>query len=419
LGLGNFYLFKTGSAFSRMTNDNTQTTVISVIVMKDNKAKNISDLKNGSVGLMKTGDSDSLNKAVTEIKKDTDNTINVTEYKSYETIANELYDGKINAIILDEGTRGLFEDNHSKFNTETRVIKTYKYSKKVNDISKNVKVTDESFNMYITGIDVYGGITTVSRSDVNMIATINPKTHQILLTSIPRDYYVPQPCQGNQKDKLTHTGIFGVGCTVSSVENYFGIDLNYYARVNFSSVVSIVDAIGGIEVDNPISFTDIDGIYSFPASSAGNLLPLKGEQALSFSRERQNLAGGDRDRGKNQMRVITGIVNKIISPSIITNYASIMDAVGGSFQTNMSNGEMTSLIKMQVNDMSGWDIEQIAVNGTGTDNTWSPANGFNSYVMIPDDQTVKKAVELINKVEKGEDVKPLVQQFESQATANE
>ncbi|MEG0329399.1 MAG: LytR family transcriptional regulator, partial [Longicatena sp.] len=138
-----------------------------------------------------------------------------------------------------------------------------------------------------------------------------------------------------------------------------------------------------------------------------------------FSRERQNLAGGDRDRGKNQMRVITGIVNKIISPSIITNYASIMDAVGGSFQTNMSNGEMTSLIKMQVNDMSGWDIEQIAVNGTGTDNTWSPANGFNSYVMIPDDQTVKKAVELINKVEKGEDVKPLVQQFESQATANE
>ncbi|MEG0329398.1 MAG: LCP family protein, partial [Longicatena sp.] len=127
LGLGNFYLFKTGSAFNRMTNDNTQTTVISVIVMKDNKAKNISDLKNGTVGLMKTGDSDSLNKAVTEIKKDTDNTINVTEYKSYETIANELYDGKINAIILDEGTRGLFEDNHSKFNTETRVIKTYKY----------------------------------------------------------------------------------------------------------------------------------------------------------------------------------------------------------------------------------------------------------------------------------------------------
>ncbi|MEG1475962.1 MAG: LCP family protein, partial [Longicatena sp.] len=364
---------------------------------------------------MKTGDSDSLNKALTEIKKDTDNTINVTEYKSYETIANELYDGKIDAIILDEGTRGLFEDNHSKFNTETRVIKTYKYSKKTDDISKNVKVTDEAFNMYITGIDVYGGITTVSRSDVNMIATINPKTHQILLTSIPRDYYVPQPCQGNQKDKLTHTGIFGVGCTVSSVENYFGIDLNYYARVNFSSVVSIVDAIGGITIDNPVAFTDSDGTYSY---GAGNI-SVDGAKALRFARERQNLAGGDRDRGKNQMRVITGIVNKLISPSIISNYASIMDAVGGSFQTNMSNGEMTSLIKMQVNDMSGWDIEQIAVNGTGASNTWSPANGFNSYVMIPDDQTVKRAVELINKVEKGEDVKPLVQQFESQATANE
>lgn len=408
LGTGNFYLFKTGLAFNQMTGDNTQTTVISVIVMKDSDSKKMEDLKDSSFGLAKTGNQESITKALVDIKDDVGRSITKKEYTAYDSIANDLYDGKIDAIILDEGTRGLFEDNHPKFDTETKVIKQYKYKKKLDNISKNVNVTSESFNIYISGIDVYGGISTVSRSDVNMIATINPKTHQILLTSIPRDYYIPQPCQGGQEDKLTHTGIFGVECTVESVEDYFGLEINYYARVNFSSLVDIVDAIGGIEVNNPVAFTESNGVYSF---NSGNI-SMNGEQALWFSRERYTLAGGDKDRGKNQMRVISGIINKIISPSIITNYSSIMDAVGGSFQTNMSNSEMTSLIKMQINDMSGWDIEQIAVNGTGSDNAWSPANGFNSYVMIPDVQSVQKAVELIKKVEVDENVKPLVAEFE-------
>lgn len=246
-----------------------------------------------------------------------------------------------------------------------------------------------------------------------MIATVNPKTHQVLLTSIPRDYYVPQPCQGGQTDKLTHTGIFGVDCTVETVENYFGIDINYYVRVNFSSVENIVDALGGINVDSPIAFNALG--YSFSAGTNS----LNGKEALAFSRERYSLGGGDRDRGKNQMRVITGIINKAISPSIITNYTSILDAVSGSFQTNMSNNEMTSLIKMQINDMSGWDIEQISVNGTGNGSAWSPANGFNSWVMEPNVNTVKRAVEVIKKVENGEDVKALAQQVMEENTADE
>lgn len=314
---------------------------------------------------------------------------------------------------MDEATRSLFEDNHSKFDSETRIVKSYKYKTSTKDISKNVDVTSEPFNIYITGIDTYGTISTVSRSDVNMIATVNPKTHQVLLTSIPRDYYVPQPCQGGQTDKLTHTGIFGVDCTVETVENYFGIDINYYVRVNFSSVENIVDALGGINVDSPIAFDALG--YSFSAGTNS----LNGKEALAFSRERYSLGGGDRDRGKNQMRVITGIINKAISPSIITNYTSILDAVSGSFQTNMSNSEMTSLIKMQINDMSGWDIEQIAVNGTGNASAWSPANGFNSWVMEPNVNTVKRAVEVMKKVENGEDVKTLAQQVMEENTADE
>ena len=407
LGVGNWYLFKTGSAFSRMTGDDTQTSVVSVVVMKD--------LKNNKFGLTKTGTQDIMEKGLADIKKDAGQDITTVDYKSYKTIADDLYDGKIDAIIMDEATRSLFEDNHSKFDSETRIVKSYKYKTTTKDISKNVNVTSEPFNIYITGIDTYGTISTVSRSDVNMIATVNPKTHQILLTSIPRDYYVPQPCQGGQTDKLTHTGIFGVDCTVETVETYFGIDINYYVRVNFSSVENIVNALGGITVNNPVAFTASDGTYSYEAGE----VYMDGAKALRFARERYNLGGGDRDRGKNQMRVITGIINKAISPSIITNYTSILDAVSGSFQTNMSNSEMTSLIKMQINDMSGWDIEQISVNGTGNGSAWSPANGFNSWVMEPNVNTVKRAVEVIKKVENGEDVKALAQQVMEENTADE
>lgn len=415
LGIGNWYLYKTGSAFSRMTGDDTQTSVISVIVMKENSAKSIDDLKNSKFGLTETGNQEIMEKGLEDIKKDAGQEISTVSYKSYKNIADELYNGDINTIIIDEATRSLFEEYHKKFDEETRVIKSYKYKITTKDISKNVNVTTDPFNVYITGIDTYGGISTVSRSDVNMIATINPKTHQILLTSIPRDYYISQPCQNNQKDKLTHTGIFGVECTIETVENYFEIDINYYLRVNFSSVVNIVDALGGIQVNNPVAFDASDGSYSYPAGD----ITLDGAQALRFVRERYNLADGDRDRGKNQMRVITGIINRAISPSIITNYTSILDAISGSFQTNMSNSEMSSIIKMQINDMSDWDIEQIAVNGTGNASAWSPANGFNSWVMEPNVATVQRAVDVIKRVEKGENVKELVEKVSVENTENQ
>lgn len=414
LGLGNWMLLKTGTAFTRMTGDNSETTVISVVVMKENEAETIEDVKNGKFGITETGDQEILQKGINDVEKEAGQSITTISYQSYKEIGDDLYDGNVDAIIMDEATRSLFEDNHPKFDSETKVIKSYEYETESKDISKNVNVTEEPFNVYISGIDTYGTISTVSRSDVNMIATVNPNTHQILLTSIPRDYYVPQPCQSNQKDKLTHTGIYGIDCTVETVENYFDIDINYYVRVNFSSVVDIVDALGGITVENPVEFTSFDGTY-FPAGS----IELDGSQALSFSRERKSLGGGDRDRGKNQMRVITGIINKAISPAIITRYTSILDAVSGSFQTNMSNSEMTSLIKMQINNMSGWDIEQVSVNGTGNPSAWSPANGFNSWVMEPNVETVQKAVDLIHKVENGENVKDLAQQVMEENTANE
>lgn len=398
LGVGNWYLFKTGSAFSKMTGDDSETSVVSVVVMKNNAAKDVKDLEGKKIGTIATGDTETQEKALTDLEKDLGSDPTTIEYKSYKTYGDDLYNGSVDAILVNEGSRGLFEDNHADFSTKTKVIKKYVYKTKTKDLSKNVNVTEQPFNVYITGIDTYGTIATVSRSDVNMIATINPKTRQILLTSIPRDFYVPQTCQGGQKDKLTHTGIFGVQCTIDTAEKYFDVELNYYARVNFSSLIKIVDSLGGITVDNSAhAFTAFDGTY-FEASPN---LSLNGTQALTYSRERHAFADGDRERGRDQMRVITGIIHKATSSAIVTRYSSIMDAIGDSFQTNMGTSEMNSLVKMQLNDMTGWDIKQISVSGVG-ETAWTPANGFNAYVMVPNEAAVKNAKSLIDKVESGQ-----------------
>ena len=220
--------------------------VVSIVVMKDSDIKKINDLSEKKLGTMSMGNIETQDKALADIKKDLGNDPTEVKYKSYKDFGDDLYNGKVDAILLNEGSRGMFEDNHSDFDQKTRVIKQYTYKSEAKDISKNVNVTRNPFNVYITGMDTFGTISTVSRSDVNMIVSVNPKTHQILMTGIPRDFYVPQTCQANQSDKLTHTGIYGVECTISSVENFMDIELNYYARVNFSSVVDIVDALGGI-----------------------------------------------------------------------------------------------------------------------------------------------------------------------------
>lgn len=389
---------KTDETIKKVTEKkDMQTTVISVIVLKENKAKDIKDLKNKKFGTVSIGEVEFINKALDDIKKDVNvSGIKTASYTSYKDYANDLYDGKVDAIVLNEGSRGILEDQYENFSDDTKVIKQYKYKTEVKDISKDVDVTKDPFNVYISGIDTYGGISTVARSDVNMIASVNPNTHQILLTSIPRDFYIPQTCQNNQKDKLTHTGIFGVDCTIESVENYMDIDLNYYVRVNFSSLIDIVDALGGITVENPHTFTSFDGNY-FPA---GNI-SLNGTEALSFSRERHAFADGDRERGRDQMRVITGIINKAISPSIVANYSSVLDSISGSFETNMGNKDVTAFIKKQINDMSDWDIKQTQISGTGS-TEWTPANGFDAYVMIPNEKTVTKAKNLIEKMHNGE-----------------
>ena len=242
-----------------------------------------------------------------------------------------------------------------------------------------------------------GDISIVSRTDVNMIATVNPVTHEVLLTSIPRDYYVNLPSKG-AKDKLTHSGLYGVQETIGAVEDIMGIDINYYVRVNYTTVVKLVDAMGGIQVDSPFDFTT-SGMQSLNGHHfVKGINNLDGRAALAFCRERHSFVNGDMQRNENQQLVMEGILKKAASSTtILTSYTSILDAVRGNMETNMSTEEMSSLIKMQLKDMKGWDIQKQSIKGT---NSWGLcyALGFSASIVDQDPEENARAVDRIVKI---------------------
>ena len=395
---GSLSVAKGDSVIGKITGANSETTRISVIVMKDSIFKNIEDLKGQTIEASDTS-SENMQKAIADLKSKVDN-IEIQNVDNFVQLADDLYDGKTNAIYIDEGYSSMFEDSHENFSNETRVLYTYEITKEVQDFSKDVNVTNEVFNIFISGIDTTGPVSTVSRSDVNMIVTVNPKTKQILMTSIPRDYYVTLANKG-KKDKLTHAGLGGVENSVKTLENFLGIDINYYARVNFTSLIKMVDALGGIDVESPVAFTTMHGGYHIKKG----VNHLNGDEALGFVRERYGLANGDNDRVKNQQRVLTAMLEKMMSPAVITNYSKVLDSIAGSFETNMSSSEITSLLKMQLNDMAKWDIMQIQLSGTGrtmTGGAYMPNNRL--YYMIPDQDSVNECVSLIKKMDAGEKI---------------
>lgn len=313
-------------------------------------------------------------------------------------MAEAVLDGSVDAVMFNEAYRGLIEDLNDDFTTKTRIIYQYEIQEELEMEIPLVDISYEPFNVYISGIDTYGPVSSVSRSDVNMIVTVNPKTKKILMTSIPRDYYVELASFG-ALDKLTHAGIYGVEESMMTLENLFGIDIDYYARVNFTSLVTMVDALGGVIVDNPQEFESYHTHELYPKGQ----IEMDGETALEFVRERYGLEGGDNDRVKNQQRVLAAMIDKAISPTIIKNYSSILNAVSDSVMTNMSSEDIQKLIQMQLNDMSLWTIEQISVVGTGsTSSTCYSSPGYELYVMEPNYSSVQMASDKVNNTERGQ-----------------
>lgn len=405
LVVGNLYLYKTNSLFGNITHSGEQRHELSVVVKADSDIESIGDL-NASIATSSSTDADVISDFVADVKSKENVDVQTEDAGPLLDMVQTLYDDESEAILLDESYRSMIseQEEYSAFEDETKVIYTYVYYTEISANTSAVNVTQEPFTVLVTGIDTYGSIATTSRSDVNMLVTVNPVTKNIQLVSIPRDYYVETDCDPNlgcavgEMDKLTHTGLHGADTTRATLEKLFGIDINYTLRVNFSSVENIVNALGGITVENPRAFTASDGTYYYPAG----LIELNGQEALRFARERYAFAEGDRERGRNQMRVIQGMIDKATSPAILTGYMSFLDAIGDSFETDMSSSDIRALVNMQLSQGGSWTIGSVSVNGTGgTDYCYELGNY--AYVMYPDMDTVEAAVEAIQNVENGGD----------------
>ena len=366
-----------------------------VLVLNDSSFESLNDLSN--IGYT-SNELSNINEALTKLNEEI--TIENIKYDNNVEMFDDLINKEIDSVLIEESSMALIYEQNEEYNGMFKTIYTINIKTEI-EITKEADVTNQPFTVYISGIDSYGSIATVSRSDVNMVATINPTTKQVLLISIPRDYYVQLRGTTGYKDKLTHAGLYGVETSVGTLEDLLDVDINYYARVNFSSLEQIVDALGGVDVYSKYTFTSskaTGGTYYFTEGYNH----MNGKQALSFSRERKALPGGDRARGINQQAVIDGIIRKATSPAIITGYSKILSSLNGTFQTNMSDNDIQKLIKMQLNDMASWNITSYSLDGTdGSGYTYSyPTQEL--YVMNPIEETVTEAQGLIDKVYAGE-----------------
>ncbi|WP_270486455.1 LCP family protein [Holdemanella biformis] len=413
--MGGYYISKTQGALSNITNvaKHAKNTV-SVIVKESSSIKNKSQLNGVSVGSLRLNEQGSK-KTLKELSGE-GIVLNQTEYDSMTTLLEAFYNGEVDSIIINESSRSQILDMeaYSNFDSNTRVVYQTSYKVKNNDSATSVSdITSKPFNVLISGSDTRGGFDENGRSDVIMIATVNPKTHTILLTSVPRDFYVTTACDAGDGcmqgalDKITHTGIHGTNTTKRTVEQLLGIEINYTFKVGFDTVTDLVDALGGVDVNVEPGYAT----NSFAALSGFSVHEgvnhLNGEQALAFARERYSYTEGDRQRTKNQQQVLMGIVKEATKPSVITNYAAIMDTMANTFSTTMSNAEITDLIKYQLNNNPTWKMEQYMVDGTG-DTLMCAELGDAASVMVPDQSTVKMAKDKINAVLAGkssEDVK--------------
>ena len=363
---------------------------MSIVVPKESDIKDVSQLT--SVQAPTKVDKNNIEILMSALKKDKKVDVKVDDVASYQEAYDNLKSGKSKAMVLSGSYASLLESVDSNYASNLKTIYTYKIKKK-NSNSAN-QVDSKVFNIYISGIDTYGSISTVSRSDVNIIMTVNMNTHKILLTTTPRDAYVKIPDGGaDQYDKLTHAGIYGVETSEQTLEDLYGTKIDYYARINFTSFLKLIDQLGGVTVHNDQAFTSLHGKFDFPVGD----IQMNSEQALGFVRERYSLDGGDNDRGKNQEKVISAIVNKLASLKSVSNFTSIVNNLQDSVQTNMSLDTINALANTQLDSGSKFTVTSQAVTGTGSTGQLTSYAMPNSslYMMKLDDSSVESASQAI------------------------
>lgn len=407
LAFGGFYINKTRSAISNISGETTEVTQMAVYVKSDDAADSVEATAGYTYGILSSLDRENTDGAVAHLNSQFGTEVQTKEYAGLTELADGILNGEVNAMLLNSGYLSVYEDmdGYTDFSTKIKEVGTV-------DVESTIQSAEEStpiepittanggkvYTIYLSGIDTRGEMTAKSRSDVNIIATVNTDTHEILLVSTPRDYFVPLSISGGAPDKLTHAGIYGIDVCMDTLGMLYDIDINYYFRINFGGFVKVIDALGGITVNSDYDF-DSKNILGYHFNKGENYV--NGEQALIFARERYAFQEGDRQRGKNQMEVIRGVVKKALSPEILTSYSSILSSLDGCFGTNITYEEIAQILQQQLTNGGDWTIVSYSVDGTGaTEKPYSMSQ--KAYVMVPNYDTVNKAKSLMEKVRNGE-----------------
>lgn len=401
--IGAWYIAHGASALNEITTPQKEFAEIGVYVRSDDPAADVSDAKDYSFGILGELDRDNTDAAVKELSALLEKEPSLTPYAGIIELTDALICEKaVDAIIINSAFLELLEDIEGHENDMDGIRQLYALHIETEgvitpQIETKTPKKDDSFILYITGIDTRSSrISKKSRSDVNILAAVNTETGQIALISTPRDYYVPLSISNGIPDKLTHSGVYGTQVSIDTMEMLYGIEIDYYFKLNFYGFKDIIDALGGITVNSNYDFTAAR--YTFKKGPN----EVDGEAALAFARERYSI-GGDRQRGKHQLEVVKGVINKAVSPALLKNYTSILDSIKGSFETSIPYDEIAKLVRDQLDKGTKWNMVSYAVNGTGA--TRKPYSlSQKAYVMIPDEDTVAEAKRLMEQVLSGEEV---------------
>ena len=389
---GFYYVFKTNQFFSQL-GDIKETKEYYVLVRKDSKYEKLNDLKNKNIALF-DNETTNYKKAVKELDKNIK--IKHKEYDSMSGVVEDLLNGNVESAFINTNTKDILDENIKGFKSSVKVVGKIKIEIKKEEVKKE-EINNESFNILVSGIDTDGDINNVSRSDVNIIVSVNRKTREIVLTSVPRDMYVQLHGTTGLKDKLTHAGEYGINMTRQTLEDFLEIKIDYYIRLNFTSVIQIVDAIGGVDVNNDVAFKRGKRYYST------GMIHMNGEETLGYCRERLKMPSGDWTRGLHQEEVIKAIITKVTtSKELLTNYSEILASLGYLVQTNIDEDLIKDFVKNQIDTMEPWGLYSYAVGGSGDAHLETyTAPGIKLYVTLPNEEHRQHAKKVINSVNSG------------------
>lgn len=406
------YLFaaKFDSVLDKLGAANVEIDIVDVCVLSNDKAQNLNDAANYKFAINSTASNANINTSIESISSETGKTIKPTEYTNWSNLVNALYDNKnVQAIVINHSMMSIISQEFPDFEDSIKIIKTYEYKEKVELDASNVNVKRDPFIIYVSGISSDDGedtkLASKALSDVNILAVINPETKQVLLVTTPRDSYIKISNSSGVTgyDKLAHAGSYGVDKSIEALENLYGINIDYYVKINFAGSQAVIDALGGITIESEIEFTN--GWEAAPVSYhfVQGANECDGEKAIAFARERKAFAAGDFQRGRNQTAVIKGIIQKATSPAILTRYSAVMDTVSDMFLTNIPSSAISDLVKLQLSNSTPWNIQTYSISGkTDEYRHLGVSNVYGASIVLPYEEDISTATKLMNKVIAGE-----------------